>query len=392
MFCSSPGQTYFISLFNGEIRQALSLSHGELGTIYSLATLGSAFLLLRTGSLIDRFPLHQVALCIAVLLAGAGLLLANSYHWPTLFIAFLLLRQLGQGLTSMTASTAMMRYLPEDKAKANAISNMGYSFAEATMPSVIVLLIATVSWRPSWAYIGLAVIVVMTALVTLLKHSHQTQGCGDAEIQNQSRTQDATRQSPQKQWTRPEVLRDPFFYLFIPGLMSNSMLYTGFMFHQIHLVESKQWSLPFWGSMYALFSVTSIVSMLFIGGLADKIGAVRLAPWASLPVGIGLLVLSFGNSTWVAALFMMLMAISTGAQGALSAPFFSERYGVKHFASIKSLGAFAMMIMTASSPIVLGLFFDAGVSLESLAVAGSIYAATATLISYLAYRLSTKTN
>ena len=31
MFFSSPGQTYFISLFGGDIRQYLSLSHGEFG-------------------------------------------------------------------------------------------------------------------------------------------------------------------------------------------------------------------------------------------------------------------------------------------------------------------------------------------------------------------------
>jgi len=392
MFCSSPGQTYFISLFNGELRETLSLSHGQLGAIYSAATLCSAFLLLRTGSLLDRFSLHKSALCIAILLASAGLLLANSVHWLILFIALLLLRQLGQGLTSMTASTAMMRYLPEHKGKANAISNMGYSFSEAIMPTVVLFLIAAIGWQASWIFIGLGVVTIVLLLCLIVQRNarYTNHSIAAEKVNENHQLSSATTNPHQRQWTRAEVIRDPFFYLFIPGLMSNSMLYTGFMFHQIHLVEAKAWSLALWGSLYVLFSITSITTMLFIGSLADKFGAVRLAPWASLPVALGLLILSTGNDNWVAAAFMLLMGISTGSQGALSAPFYSERYGIKNFASIKSLGAFAMMLMTASSPIVLGWLIDKGVTIETLAAASAIYALAATLVSYCAYRVLAK--
>ena len=43
LLCASAsfGQTWFISLFGGEIRAAFSLSHGDFGAIYSAATLAS---------------------------------------------------------------------------------------------------------------------------------------------------------------------------------------------------------------------------------------------------------------------------------------------------------------------------------------------------------------
>ena len=41
-FASSFGQTFFISVFAGEIQGAYSLSHGEWGGIYALATTASA--------------------------------------------------------------------------------------------------------------------------------------------------------------------------------------------------------------------------------------------------------------------------------------------------------------------------------------------------------------
>ena len=60
-FSSSFGHTYFIGLFGGEIRDALSLSHGDFGLVYSAATLLSALVLLWSGSLVDYLDLRRYA-------------------------------------------------------------------------------------------------------------------------------------------------------------------------------------------------------------------------------------------------------------------------------------------------------------------------------------------
>jgi len=52
-FASAFGQTWFISLFAGEIKLAYGLSDGQWGAIYTVATLASATLLLWRGSLAD---------------------------------------------------------------------------------------------------------------------------------------------------------------------------------------------------------------------------------------------------------------------------------------------------------------------------------------------------
>jgi MFS family permease len=84
---SAPGQTLVISLFNADMRAAFDLGHGGFGTLYMLATLASAAVILWSGKLIDRFDLRTVfavttlGLCAACLVAGSatgplGLLLA----------------------------------------------------------------------------------------------------------------------------------------------------------------------------------------------------------------------------------------------------------------------------------------------------------------------------
>ncbi|MGK0270127.1 MAG: MFS family permease [Cocleimonas sp.] len=391
MFFSSPGQTYFISLFGGEIRQDLSLSHGEFGGIYSAATLGSALILLWSGTLLDKIDLRKFALGVVIALAVACLLMSTSQNMFMLFLAILGLRQLGQGLMSMSSSSTMMRYIPANKSKANSLASMGYSAAEAMFPSIIILLLLSFTWRQSWLIIALVLVlcVPLLMLFTLREYpkKHQ-QYLADLAGNHEQKNTDYSKSK--RQWTRQEVIRDPLFYLFIPGLVSQSMLYTGFMFHQIHLIEEKTWSLPFWGSLFILFSLTTIVMSLSIGALSDKVGAVKLAPFTGLAGAIGLLVLSSSNSQWVAIAFMLLMAVSTGAQAALSAPFLAERYGNKHFGSIKSLGTFTMVLMSAISPVLIGWFIDQGVSIDTLARSFSIYAFVIFGLAYLAYCLSLK--
>jgi MFS family permease len=68
-FWSFPGQTFFISIFSGEIRAELGLSDGQFGGIYSLATLLSALVILWTGSLIDRVDLKRFSMATVAGLA-----------------------------------------------------------------------------------------------------------------------------------------------------------------------------------------------------------------------------------------------------------------------------------------------------------------------------------
>ena len=114
-FWSSPGQTFLISLFSGELRADLGLSDGEFAGVYSLATLLSAIVMIWSGSLVDRFDLKRLSLAIVVGLAiGCGMM-SFSYNVITLLISLFLLRQLGQGLMFIVSGTAMVRYLDEHK-------------------------------------------------------------------------------------------------------------------------------------------------------------------------------------------------------------------------------------------------------------------------------------
>ncbi len=69
-FLSSFGQTFFISVFAGEIRVSFGLSHGQWGGLYALGTLSSAFVMIWAGALTDRIRVRSLG---AVTLIGLAL-------------------------------------------------------------------------------------------------------------------------------------------------------------------------------------------------------------------------------------------------------------------------------------------------------------------------------
>ncbi|MGB0848344.1 MAG: MFS transporter [Thiolinea sp.] len=394
-FASSPGQTYFIALFSGEIRADLGLSHGDFGAIYSLGTLCSAAVLLWSGALIDRIDLRKFSYAIVVGLAIGCLAMSVSQNVIMLFIGILLLRQFGQGLMYMIGTAAMVRYLDENKGKANALNVMGYSVAEAILPSAVIAFFLWLSWRESWVFWAAALLVCVPLSIRWLLRGHDKRH-QDYLASLEEDENDAIASKPKKyrrrQWTRAEVLRDPMFYLFLPGLMAQPLLFTGFMFHQVHLVEVKGWSLALWGSLYLLYAAVSVGVKFFAGVLVDHYGAIRLVPWVTLPLGVGLFVMSLSSSLVVAVIFMVGLGITVALCSIVTAPFFSDMYGNRHLGAIKSVSTSAMVFMSALSPVALGWLIDAGVSMETLMFWGACYVVLTSGIAFYACWLKLKSD
>lgn len=380
-FGSSYGQTFFIALFSGNIREDLQLSHSEFGLLYSGATLASAFLLLWTGRIVDQWDLRSASYVIVGGLA-AGCFLAGRANGPMLlFVSFLLLRHSGQALMSMAGMTSIVRYIPNGRGKASAIATSGFAMAEALLPLLAVALLAAWGWRQSFFVWGALLLVIMPPFIWLLLRSH---GRRHADYMETLRPGYASAghhaPSARTQWTRSEMLRDPLLYLFLPALIAQPMLFTGFMFHQVQLVGEKGWTLPYWAGLYALYALTSSAVKFIAGLLIDRFGAQPLLPFMILPLGASLLLLGLTDAAWTAALFMVLIGVSTGIYTTAASPFYAERYGTLHLGAIKSVTTALMVCATAITPVIMGWGLDAGMSLSAMALAAAGYVALASVL------------
>ena len=62
-------RVFFLGLFNSSIRDALSITHGQFGSIYASATLLSSFILVWIGKKIDDINILKFASYVIALLA-----------------------------------------------------------------------------------------------------------------------------------------------------------------------------------------------------------------------------------------------------------------------------------------------------------------------------------
>ncbi|MBT5267555.1 MAG: MFS transporter [Rhodospirillaceae bacterium] len=382
---SSFGQTYYISVYGGEIREVFDLSHGGFGTVYSIGTLASGLLLMWLGTVIDRVDLRIYGPSLLLGLATACVLMAITPGVVVLAFTIFMLRMFGQGLLSHAATTSMARYFGSgERGRAVSIAALGFPVAQGIFPAMAVILMAGLGWRGAWwASAAILVAIVPIALWLLRGHSKRH----DAMLEKTKDDTGAKSGAPKRrQWTRAEVIRDPRFALTMLAVMGPSFIVTGTMFHQVHLVEAKGWTLGWFAASFIGYSATQVGTALIAGSLVDRFGAVRLMPFYLLPLACGMLVLSLYDQLWAAPAFMFLVGITGGFTSNLANTVWAELYGVLNLGSIRALVASFSVIASALSPVTFGVLFDRGVSFEAVAVGSIFYTLFGAALLTLVYR------
>ena len=377
-FLSCFGQTFFISLFAGEIQRTFDLSSGDWGLIYAFGTLASAAVMVWAGSLTDRFRTRHLGIAVLVGLAASCLLMATNTFVSLLVISIFLLRLFGQGMASHTAIVAMSRWFVATRGRALAVCALGFTVGESLFPILFVSLLDIINWRLLWviaAFIALAGIPLLAVLLRTERHPRQV-----AE-ETQSVGMD------DKHWSRSEVLRHPLFWFMIPALLGPSAFNTAFFFHHVHFAELKSWSHIALVAFFPVYTVSAVGAMIASGRALDAFGTARLLPFYQLPVVVAFIAFSFATGFTGLVLGLFFLALTSGANSTLPNAFWAEFYGTKNLGSIKSMATAIMVLGSAIGPGVTGFFIDQGVGLETqfLFVAG--FFVLTTLFMWMGIRL-----
>jgi MFS family permease len=372
-FWSSPGQTFMISLFGGKIRAEFGLTHGEFGGIYTLATLASAALLLPVGRLIDRLPLAVFTRWVVLGMVWAAGIFSLISGPISLFLGIFALRFTGQGLLSHVSVTSVARRYRRERGRAMAIASLGHPIGEAALPPLVVWSFAFVEWRWIWVCLSLTVAATLLPLLgPLLRRTEHQDGAGPAAL--------AARGEGNRDWTRGELLRDTRFYLVMPLAMAQAAIVTGVLFHQVHFVEVKGWSLAWWGSCFAFYAVASVLAHL-VGGLCiDRFSAKALTPLVLLPLAGSLAIFGAAEGALAAPAILFLMGATGGVTGMVTSALWAELYGVTHLGAIRALAGAVSVFASALGPVAMGYFLDLGASLPGILFASlAIVLATSAL-------------
>ena len=154
-------------MFNSSIRETLSITHGQFGSIYASATLLSSFLLIWVGKKIDDINIFKFAFYVTLLLSFSCFFFSKISSIAFLFTAVFLMRFSGQGLMSHTATTTITRYFTKSRGKALSAGWFGLSTAEFILPILIVFLMSIYSWKTVWQFISLITVLVLPIVAYL---------------------------------------------------------------------------------------------------------------------------------------------------------------------------------------------------------------------------------
>ena len=375
-FFSSFGQSFFLGLFNNSIRNELSITHGQFGSIYASATLLSSFILIWVGKKIDDINISKFAFFVILLLSFSSFFFSTISSISLLFIAIFLMRFSGQGMMSHTATTTVSRYFTKSRGKALSTIWFGLSTAEFILPVFVIFLLSLYDWKIIWVSISLLVLLILPITSIILvknlnfnsRETEQKKGSKNLNIKN---------------WKRVEVIKDYRFYIICANMLAMPWIATGTFVYQSFILNSKNWGPFIIAQSFMAYSVLSVITLIISGILIDKFTSRKLIIYMNIPLLISAFVIMYFEHPFTAFIFLGLIGISNGFANVLGSSTWAEIYGVKHIGSIKALTTALMVFATAFGTALFGFLIDNGYKIEEIALISAIYISLSLILLFL---------
>ncbi len=374
-FFSSFGQSFFLGLFNSSIRDALSITHGQFGSIYASATLLSSIVLVWIGKKIDDVNILKFASYVIIFLSASCFIFSKISSVIFLFVGIFLMRLAGQGLSSHTATTTISRFFEKNRGRALSTGWLGLSLAEFIMPVLIVFLLTFIEWRDIWVSISILVILVLPAATFILVK--------DVKLDTREESKIEENNKEIKQWKRIEVLKDYRFYIICMTMLAMPWIATGSFVYQSFISSSKEWGPYVIAQSFMAYSILSVITLFISGFLIDKFSSRKLLIYMNIPLLFGTIVLYYFDASLSSFVFFGLVGVTNGLANVLGSSTWAEIYGVKYIGSIKALTTALMVFSTAFGTALFGFLIDIGFSIEDIAVVSGTYIFGSIILLYL---------
>lgn len=364
-FFSVFGQSAFFGVYLPFIQEELTLTKTEIGSIYAMATIASSIVIIFSGKVLDHMPLR---LFLGIVLIGVAIgcfTLAFAFNVIILFAAFFLLRQFGQGLMVLSATTSVNRYLSSHRGKAQALINLGGPMHLMLFPLLALSIEDHINWRHAWIVYGLFILFILLPIMWfyMRNHQHKTHSLWEKRVKEE---EDNAIDALTDHWTRKRVLMNWKFYGIAAITMLSPFVGTVIVFYQRDVADALGISPIAFAATFPLFSFSTIFASLFAGHILDKYGEVIILTTFPIVYTAGLLLLSSGISLPIVYVGMALVGAGNGMISTAGGPLLAFLYGTRHMGAIKSL-LFSMAILSSAlSPFLFGYLMDQGINILTI--------------------------
>ncbi|MBS56309.1 MAG: hypothetical protein CMP16_00365 [Rickettsiales bacterium] len=352
IFFASYGQTFFISLFNIEIRNQYNLTDGQFGLVYAIATTLSSLLLVVFAKLIDHIDLRLYSFIVS---AGIFLACLGMFFFIKnilfLFLIIFALRFFGQGAMSHAGETTMARYFGKNRGKAISIATLGGMSGVMFLPIIVINLMNTYTINQVWLMASITIVFFIPLLFITLNNQSSRHINFKKKIVSDPLN---------KKWRTRDVLKNTKFYTYLPLSITPSFISTGLMFHQIFIFNQKGWSMEMLGNGYLLVGLFSIIGLLIGGPIIDKFDTRKTVLTALFPLFVCVMILLFFDNYLFFIIYMIFYGLNFGITIPFIGALWAEIYGVESLGSVKALLHAGGVLASALSPLIFGYLIDWG--------------------------------
>ena len=310
------------------------------------------------GWLTDRYG-PRVILGIGTVIFGVGFMLFSQVESLLAFYLTFALIALGSSLGGFaTVMVAIVNWFNRHRAKAVAVSQIGFSLGGLCVPLVILSLEAF-GWRATAFYSGVIVIVVGLPLTMLVRHRPGDYG----DVVDGGGVPDGTDGKPLPatgpDFTARQAMGTAAFWLVSVGHASALLTVSSVMVHLVpHLTAGLSYSLANAGLVVSLMTVFQMAGQIGGGFLGDRFNKRLICVICMLSHMVALLLLAHADSWWMVVMFAVLHGLAWGVRGPQMVALRADYFGVSSFGTIMGFSSLIVMLGMSIGPIFAGYLYD----------------------------------
>jgi len=341
------------------LESTLGVSRGLISGIFAWGLLVSSITSPIMGLLIDKFGGRKV-LFAATILVGFGFILLSIAN-SVLVVGIAYIGFVGLGFMTLAfqgTSVIINNWFDKYKAMAMSILQVGASFGAFVLVPLTAYLIDSIGWRNAAFISGIIIIVLGVPGVLFSRNTPEELGLApDGVPLPPSENKQASTVTELSGLTAMEAARTKVFWtLSFATVFSTAATFT----LQIHFVPILVWKgmgpVGAAGLLSALAAI-SIPVVILSGALGDRFHRPKVAALLSAVVGLGVLILTIGESVW---LYWVAIIFISGFQGLFPLVWAAtgEAFGRRAFGTIRGAITAVQVIGTATLPAIAGNIFD----------------------------------
>ncbi|MCV7228119.1 MFS transporter [Mycolicibacterium komossense] len=362
------GSAYSFSATFPDLTREFHASRSAVALVFSLAAGGFHLFGAVAGRLADRVSTRLMCLAGVLVMAVGYLAASHAHTLGMLYACYGLGVGLGVGLLYVPSMAAVQTWFAVKRSAAAGIATAGLGIGTVVAPMAVGAALPALGWRTCFVILGVAILVMgVPAALVIRRHP--------------SALHTATSGSSRPLW--PILRTTTFAQFYLSVLLASICTFIPYV-HLVSAARDQGYSLQVGTMLIALIGVGNIAGRFALGGIADRIGRLRVLAWLTAVLGCSFLGWAASSALPVLIGFSILFGLAYGGCVSLYPAVTADLFGDNRIGA--TLGALytGVGLAALAGPTLAGYLRD---STHSYAVPALISAAAAFIAAALTYHL-----